>query len=264
MQQKAQKQQNAAQRELAEYQYNKNVEMWNMQNAYNSPVEQMKRFQEAGLNPNLIYGSTSSSGNATSMPTYDAPTLQTENGLSTSLGIGFNQAIQTAVSLAKLRNETAMNRAQIDTARSQQNYLNVQSMVQETNRTLNLAKKMGVDLDNDLKAGLMNDTLALMRQKLHNEWQQTEATRLRNRQALWEFTNINPYTKAKNYYSLQESRKRLREYDQKYEMNAISKQILGKDYDTYDSRFGLDLGKGYTGIFGNIMSGLAPILRLFK
>lgn len=31
---------------------------WNMQNAYNSPAEQMKRFKEAGLNPNLIYGQT--------------------------------------------------------------------------------------------------------------------------------------------------------------------------------------------------------------
>jgi hypothetical protein len=29
---------------------------WNMQNAYNSPASQMKRFKDAGLNPNLIYG----------------------------------------------------------------------------------------------------------------------------------------------------------------------------------------------------------------
>lgn len=31
---------------------------WEMQNVYNSPREQMKRFQEAGLNPKLIYGQT--------------------------------------------------------------------------------------------------------------------------------------------------------------------------------------------------------------
>lgn len=29
---------------------------WNMQNEYNSPRSQMQRYQEAGLNPNLIYG----------------------------------------------------------------------------------------------------------------------------------------------------------------------------------------------------------------
>jgi len=31
------------------------IELWNMQNAYNTPSQQMQRFKEAGLNPNLIY-----------------------------------------------------------------------------------------------------------------------------------------------------------------------------------------------------------------
>jgi hypothetical protein len=31
---------------------------WNRQNAYNSPAQQMQRFKEAGLNPNLIYKQT--------------------------------------------------------------------------------------------------------------------------------------------------------------------------------------------------------------
>jgi hypothetical protein len=31
------------------------IELWNMQNAYNTPAQQMQRFKEAGLNPNLIY-----------------------------------------------------------------------------------------------------------------------------------------------------------------------------------------------------------------
>ena len=39
------------------------VQMWNMNNEYNSPVNQMKRLQEAGLNPNLMYGQISA-GNA--------------------------------------------------------------------------------------------------------------------------------------------------------------------------------------------------------
>ena len=32
-----------------------NLELWNLTNQYNSPEAQMKRFQDAGLNPNLIY-----------------------------------------------------------------------------------------------------------------------------------------------------------------------------------------------------------------
>lgn len=41
---------------LAEYQNQWNLDQWNRENEYNSPAEQMKRYQEAGLNPNLIYG----------------------------------------------------------------------------------------------------------------------------------------------------------------------------------------------------------------
>lgn len=50
-----------------------NIQMWNMQNEYNTPANQMKRYREAGLNPNLIYGNgTSSAGNAGSAPTMQA------------------------------------------------------------------------------------------------------------------------------------------------------------------------------------------------
>lgn len=43
-----------------------NREQWEAQNAYNNPIAQMQRLQEAGLNPNLIYGTSPSgaSGNA--------------------------------------------------------------------------------------------------------------------------------------------------------------------------------------------------------
>lgn len=34
------------------------LRMWNLMNDYNSPMNQMARFKEAGLNPNLIYGQT--------------------------------------------------------------------------------------------------------------------------------------------------------------------------------------------------------------
>lgn len=46
--------QNRANMRLAEYQHNKNVEMWKMQNEYNSPSAQMERYREAGLNLTLF------------------------------------------------------------------------------------------------------------------------------------------------------------------------------------------------------------------
>lgn len=54
-------------KELAQYTFDKNLEMWNLQNKYNAPGAQMQRLQEAGLNPHLMYGK-GTVGNAQGMP----------------------------------------------------------------------------------------------------------------------------------------------------------------------------------------------------
>jgi hypothetical protein len=45
-------------------------DMWHLQNQYNSPIEQMARFKQAGLNPHLIYG-RGNPGNATPLKSAD-------------------------------------------------------------------------------------------------------------------------------------------------------------------------------------------------
>lgn len=62
----------AANKKEAELAYQREQEMIRQQNLYNSPAEQMKRFTDAGLNPNLIYGQ-GSSGNQTAIPKYQRP-----------------------------------------------------------------------------------------------------------------------------------------------------------------------------------------------
>jgi len=53
---------------------------WDKQNKYNSPSQQMQRYKEAGLNPNLIYGQMSNSPTIRStdmkQPDFVAPKLQ--------------------------------------------------------------------------------------------------------------------------------------------------------------------------------------------
>lgn len=66
-----QREQNEWNRQQALEQYQREVQMWNMQNEYNSPISQMERYQAAGLNPNLIYSSgNASAGNASGYPSY--------------------------------------------------------------------------------------------------------------------------------------------------------------------------------------------------
>lgn len=61
----------------AELAYQRQVEMWNMENLYNSPEAQMGRFNKAGLNPHLIYGNGSAaSGNSSGFPEYQPARVQ--------------------------------------------------------------------------------------------------------------------------------------------------------------------------------------------
>ena len=77
----AQRQANIQNMQLAKYQnnwqtaenekaYARSVEMWNMQNQYNSPTAQMSRLRQAGLNPNLVHGSGVTGNSAGSAPQY--------------------------------------------------------------------------------------------------------------------------------------------------------------------------------------------------
>lgn len=100
-----------------QYKYNKklqdnafahNVEMWNMQNAYNSPSSQMERLQAAGLNPNLVYGNGGATNTASDYPKYqagEAPQVANIRHASRQLAL---QGFQTALS-AKLQEAQASN-----------------------------------------------------------------------------------------------------------------------------------------------------------
>lgn len=52
----------ALQIKLKELENQFNLDVWNMQNEYNTPAAQMLRYQDAGLNPNLIYGQSNMAG----------------------------------------------------------------------------------------------------------------------------------------------------------------------------------------------------------
>lgn len=83
-----------------------NIKFWNMQNAYNTPKEQMKRLKDAGLNPNLIYGSNANTGTAGSVAPSKASPYSVQNPVPS--------AVQTALigaQIANLNSVTEKNRA---------------------------------------------------------------------------------------------------------------------------------------------------------
>lgn len=64
------KQQRTYEKSMADYAYSKDLEMWNRTNDYNSPKNQMQRFEDAGLNKNLIYSQGQPGLAQASMPKY--------------------------------------------------------------------------------------------------------------------------------------------------------------------------------------------------
>lgn len=53
-----------------------NRQMWDLQNEYNLPTNQMNRLRAAGLNPNLIYGNGAAGGQATAIQKAEMPKYQ--------------------------------------------------------------------------------------------------------------------------------------------------------------------------------------------
>lgn len=91
-----------------------NLQMWNLQNEYNKPINQMRRYEEAGLNPLLIYNQ-GNPGNATSAPTSARPM---ESGAS-----ALSKVFST---VSAIKNMQAMN-AQVDNMKAQNKLINTQA-----------------------------------------------------------------------------------------------------------------------------------------
>lgn len=101
-----------ANKQMAEYAYSKDLEMWNRGNTYNAPQAQMDRLKSAGLNPNLVYGSGAVAGQASgTLPKYNAPTMDYSHVLPTRIG--------DAVSKISQYQDFAVKQAQIDNLNAQ-------------------------------------------------------------------------------------------------------------------------------------------------
>lgn len=77
-------------------------EMWNLKNEYDSPKAQMLRYQQAGLNPNLIYGQQNVSGN---IPQGSPATFRSSGTMARGTQLALN-AVNDMMSTVKAARET--------------------------------------------------------------------------------------------------------------------------------------------------------------
>lgn len=131
----AQRQANIRNVQLAKYQnnwqtaenekaYARSVEMWNMQNQYNSPTAQMSRLRQAGLNPNLVYGSGVTGNSAGSAPQYQPAkiqraTMEPYRGWNLGLSDAASMYMAMRQNKAQVENMEAQNRLIKEQARTE-------------------------------------------------------------------------------------------------------------------------------------------------
>ena len=112
---------------------------WNRQNEYNSPQQQMQRLKEAGLNPNLVYGTGSVVANSQAMP------RQTDMKISQRQPIEFNpnDIMQQYAEIGKTKQTTDNLQKQNALLDEQIKYWNAQTLnkLKDTDlKVFNLAK----------------------------------------------------------------------------------------------------------------------------
>lgn len=146
-----------------------NEHMWNMANDYNSPANQMARFSQAGLNPNLIYGQSNttspvSSASFNSKPFDQAHQGQFDNTIAPLGDLGgsafvnaYNQSQINAAQVANIQAQTAKTAADtqavgVQTETSRVNLQNIKDWSWENMRLQNqklAADTMSVDAANE-------------------------------------------------------------------------------------------------------------------
>lgn len=132
---------NKANMELAKYNWEQQKQMWHMNNEYNKPSAQMARYLEAGLNPNLIYGSGSASaGNSTSTPTPQMPHVEplTDGSF---MGTAASHAVNAY-------NAARITDADVDNKNSLTNYNNEKAKTEKLQQDLLTLDWISKDLNN--------------------------------------------------------------------------------------------------------------------
>ena len=148
------RQANIANMQLAQYQNNwqsvenqkafdYNTQMWHLQNQYNSPTAQMSRLRQAGLNPNLVYGSGVTGNSAGSAPQYQPAKIERAH---MEPYRGWNLGLSDAASVFMAARQ---NKAQIDNMEAQNKLIREQARtegIRQGNIAMSTARS-GFDLN---------------------------------------------------------------------------------------------------------------------
>lgn len=147
-----QKQQFQHNKQMAQYAYQQDLDMWNrqsawnremweLQNQYNLPENQMKRLRAAGLNPNLIYGNASAGGTAAGIQSASSPKYQQVRANYDHMPVSMPQMIGLYQNLRQ-------SNAQIDNVKAATDLTKEKALTETVNRSMKHANLIGKGYEN--------------------------------------------------------------------------------------------------------------------
>lgn len=181
-----------------------NINFWNMQNQYNNPSSQMERLRKAGLNPNLIYGSSSSgaSGQAEKIAPSKAPPYNIENPLRDITHFANVKQIEATTDNLKAQNDVIVQEALLkgnqtlgvgaDTALKliglgvAPELAKGQLSIQQANVKKLEAQAGGAELDTEFKSETLKNRVTNIRYSMQNALATLKGTRLKNEMLKYE------------------------------------------------------------------------------
>ena len=174
--------------------------MWNKGNEYNTPYEQRKRYELAGINPYLALGNIQA-GNAQGSVT-PAPPAPVGNA-GAYLGAGANQAVNAYLQNQLISSQVEKNLADADAVRTDTPFIGRRNEADIANTeagTESTKTKTDLDRVNILIANASLDRLKqmtplelqLMQANAENVTANTSLTKLQEKVQDWEFHNIKP------------------------------------------------------------------------
>lgn len=203
--------QNQYNTQASELEWQRNQEMWQMTNEYNSPEQQVKRLESAGLNPHLVYGHGSVANTGDSAPNYNAIP---------SAGAGTVQPVSPPDYGAALARAVTMSQAEAQTQ-----YLGSQTAYMEANTAKTIAQTAGFLSDNVQKKALEQYAESIARDSAASKelGVQTQRQRLQNYAAEYNIkVNTAQEILARTDY---------------YSERIVGQQLKNSyDYDTYKDR----------------------------
>lgn len=156
-----------------------NRQMWQLQNEYNTPAAQRQRFEEAGLNPNLMMDG-SSSGNASTAVTADPSAVQTAPDVGSTIASGYeqfgNNIAQGAQGISEMYYNNELQHANAEKAAAEARSQDISNDFAVAMHVADLAHKNWLNKFSEKNFHLLKDTyddvVSKIRADTYNAWSQ--------------------------------------------------------------------------------------------